>query len=450
MTRKIKYSRLSSILYLYKTNMVIIKNLIFIILIAFLITSCDLLSIKKQQEKAAEFCQLAGTIATEQPNKSNLIVVLLRHKSGSIKDKNNWTLVDHYVLEKTGKWFFHSLPGTYFLTAFQDINNNKIFERNEPAIPLDSKKKFNCAPNEHKSGINLVIPHQGRIPGDAPVDISTLQARSKAEQLNVSLGQALAIGEVISLEDQRFSHENARKGLWKPFDFIWESKPGIYFLQPYDENKIPVLFIHGINGTPIEFNFLIKNLDQSRFQPWVAYYPSGSKLNNIAIHLNRTINQLKAHHHFQNLFIVAHSMGGLVARGMILENSETFQEKLYSLFISISTPWNGHAAAQMAKHAPAAVYSWLDMTPGSEFLTQLFYKESRIRHLPAHTSHHLIFTYLSGKSDDSTVSIESQLRPEAQKDAEHIYGFLQSHSGVLEHTETSKLINQTLYDANNE
>jgi len=427
------------------------KNLILVILIAFLINGCDLLSIKEQQEKVAKFCQIKGTVVAEQPT-NGLIVALIRYKTSSFKDNDNWALVDHYVLEKAGQWAFYASPGTYFLTAFQDINNNKIFERNEPAIPFDSKKKFNCGSGEHKTGINLVIPHDGRIPGNAPVDISKLQARSKSEQLNASLGQALAIGEVINLDDQRFSRENASKGLWKPFDFIWESKPGVYFLQPYDENKIPVLFVHGITGTPIEFSFLIKNLDHSRFQPWVAYYPSGSQLINIATILNRTIIQLKAQHHFKKIFLVAHSMGGLISRSMILENSKTFQDQLYASFISISTPWNGHSAAQIAKYAPAAAYSWLDMTPGSEFLTQLFYAENNIRpiHLPPHMPHSLIFTYLHSESDDGTISIESQLRAEAQEDASHLYGFLQSHNGILEDLKTSKLINQLLFDADNE
>jgi len=426
--------------------MITIKNIIFITFIVPLITSCSFINIIEQQEKAAEFCQLTGTIATEKASKNSLIIALLRHKSGPLTNKDNWGLVDHYVLAKPGQWGFYSRSGTYFLTAFQDINNNKIFERDEPAIPFNSEKKFICAANEHKSGIKLVIPDQGRIPGDAPVDISNLQARSKAEQLNVSLGQSLAIGEVISLEDQRFSRENASKGLWAPFDFIWESKPGIYFLQPYDKNKIPVLFIHGINGTPTEFSFFINNLDHSRFQPWVAYYPSGSKLNNIATHLNRTVIQLKAQHHFKRIFLVAHSMGGLVARGMILENNKTIQEKLYSLFISISTPWNGHNAAKIAQYAFAAAYSWLDITPGSQFLSGLFYKKNKSihLHLPTNISHHLIFTYLTGESDDGTISIESQLRSEAQKNADHLYGFLQSHNGILEHIKTSTLINQIL------
>ena len=87
------------------------------------------------------------------------------------------------------------------------------------------------------------------------------------------------------------------------------------------------------------------------------------------------------------------------------------------------------------------------MTPGSQFLTQLFYKESVSRHLPTQIPHHLIFTYLSAEADDGTISIESQLRSEAQEDADHLYGFLQSHNGVLEDVKTSTLPNQLLLDA---
>ena len=58
--------------------MISIKNITFVTTLVSLVTSCGFISIKEQQEKAADFCQLTGTIATEQVNKSNLIVALLR------------------------------------------------------------------------------------------------------------------------------------------------------------------------------------------------------------------------------------------------------------------------------------------------------------------------------------------------------------------------------------
>jgi len=429
--------------------MIYIKKIIFLILISSLITGCALINIKDQQQKAANFCQLKGTINTELDSNNGLIVVLFRHKEGAFDQKQSWSLVDHYTLDKPGQWAFYSSPGTYFLTAFQDINNNQIFERNEPAIPFNPKQKFTCLNNSNETNINLVIPHLGRIPGEKSIDISKLQVRTKEQQLNVSLGQALAVGEVIDLTDPRFSQENASKGLWRPFDFIWESKPGIYFLQQYDKRKTPVLFIHGINGSPAEFKFLIEHLDHSRFQPWVAYYPSGAKLKNIASHLNRTLEQLKTKHHFKNILLVAHSMGGLVTRSMILEQNKALDNNFYSLFVSISTPWNGHSAAKMTKYAPAAAYSWLDLSPDSQFLTNLFYSEngSSTQPLSINLPHHLIFTYLTGEADDGTISIESQLRLEAQEDATGLYGYLQSHTGILKNLKTSTVLNKILGDS---
>ena len=410
------------------------------------------MTVKEQQHKVSSFCQFLGTIKPELREKGILVVVLFRHKGGTLENKLNWNLVDHFMLEKAGQWGFYARPGTYYLTAFQDIDQNRVYERDEPAIPLDNNKIFSCLSGEIKSEIELMIPHQGRIPGDAPLDISQLKLRSVTEQLNVSLGQSLAIGEVISLDDQRFSRENANKGLWRPFDFIWESKLGIYFLQNYDQEKTPVLFIHGINGTPRDFDFLINHLNTSLFQPWVFYYPSGGHLEAIATNLSRLITQLKAQYRFQNLNIVAHSMGGLVARDTILNYTENIDENLISLFASIATPWNGNNTAQLAAdHSPITVFSWLDMASSSQFLSHLFFTDSKLqpRRLPPTLQHHLIFTFLPNQSGDGVVSLESQLRQEAQDNAARIYGFMQSHTEVLEDTKTSELLNRLLLDNEN-
>ncbi len=415
-----------------------------------LLAGCDLLAVREQQQKSEVFCLLRGDVKPEKPEEGDLVVVLLRHKGGAVTAKENWGLVDHFLLEKPGTWFFYANPGTYYLTAFQDTNHDQIFERDEPAIPIDLNKAFRCAAGEAKNNLDLVIPHDGRIPGEGSVDISAMQVRSATEQLNVSLGQSLVIGETATLDNPRFARENASKGLWRPFDFIVEARPGIYFLGPYDPAKTPVLFVHGINSTPLDFSHLIGHLDHSRFQPWVYYYPSGAKLERLGHVLNNIIMQLKAEHGFQRLFVVAHSMGGLVSRSALLENSETAGKRLVPLFVSIASPWNGHRAAQLGvDYAPTAVYSWIDMAPGSQFLTQLYYQapNSTRRHLPSGLAHHLMFTFLPTESGDGTVSLESQLREEAQQEASRLYGFAQSHTGVLDYPKTSDLLNQILLDA---
>ena len=124
------------------------------------------------------------------------------------------------------------------------------------------------------------------------LDIAALQKRTLEGQAERTLGQLTVTGDVISLADARFTQQNAESGLWRPFDFVQNSWAGIYFLEPYDAKKVPVLFVHGINGTPASFDYLIEHLDSTRFQPWVYYYPSGLHLAGIANHLDDTLAKL--------------------------------------------------------------------------------------------------------------------------------------------------------------
>jgi hypothetical protein len=49
------------------------------------------------------------------------------------------------------------------------------------------------------------------------------------------------MGQVVSLDDPRFSATNARWGLWVPLEFLPETGAGLYFLQEYARDKTPIL-----------------------------------------------------------------------------------------------------------------------------------------------------------------------------------------------------------------
>jgi len=334
--------------------------------------------------------------------------------------QSNWQMVDHFLLEQPGSWFFLASPGKYLLTAFVDVNRNQIYEHEEPAIPFDFSKAIDCQVGVKGIQRNLIIHPQDRIVASIDRDLDKLQVRSVGDQMSIALGQKLNVGEVTTLKDVRFSRENAERGLWRPFEFISERKAGLYFLEPFSPAKTPVLFVHGINGTPLDFGQLIAQLDRSRFQPWVFYYPSGAHLERIGRVLAQLIAQSKMEYCFQHLRVVAHSMGGLVARKALLTLPQLGSDVDIPLFISIGTPWNGHQAAKLGvDYAPTPVYSWIDMAPGSRFLEALF-KDERTegrRQLPINVAHHLVFTFLLTESGDGTVSLASQLRSEAQEES---------------------------------
>ncbi len=87
------------------------------------------------------------------------------------------------------------------------------------------------------------------------------------------------------LEEKRFSRDAASEGLWHPRRFIDRENAGIYFSSRTDPKRTPVLFVHGYDGSPRDFAYLIAQLDGTRFQAWVYNYPSGLRLPMVAEHL---------------------------------------------------------------------------------------------------------------------------------------------------------------------
>ena len=84
------------------------------------------------------------------------------------------------------------------------------------------------------------------------------------------------------------------------------------------------------------------------------------------------------------------------------------------------------------KWAPTVVPSWFDMKQGSRFLDDLF-----DRKLKGRVNHHLFYGYHAKRSpimpaeNDGTVSVASQLRPEAKADAASVQGYDEDHVSIL-------------------
>jgi len=423
-------------------------------LVAVILGGCVFFDVKEQQEKLGAFCSLSGTVASEGADDTPLVVILVR-KEGHGDQLEDWSVFDHFVLERSGRWVFGVNVGQYGFAAFEDVNGNLIYQPGEPFLQVDLDSPITCKAGDEIRDIELIIPRDGRPRIDGPIDVAALQTRTVHDQMRTSIGLVTAVGDVVSLSDPRFSPENARNGMWRPFDFLFEAKPGIYLLEPYDPDKIPVLFVHGVQGTPRNFEYLIDNLDRDIFQPIVYYYPSGISFAALAEHLDQTMIKLRRRHGFEKTHVVAHSAGGLVSRAFVFNHRESLGAGSIPTLLTIATPWDGHeAAGRGVERAPAVVDSWRDLAPGSQFLTELFSTGSGAevveKDLPDDVTHHLLFAFRRdpgtfGPSDDETITVDSQLRWEAQEDAGHrIYGFNETHVGVLKSEEVANLINDIL------
>lgn len=429
------------------------------LLVALLAGGCvmlDIGNVPQQQRKIDSACRIDGSVRTEGNADHPLVVVLARLTGTDPRSRASWRIADHFVLDQAGRWQFAAGPGTYGLVAFEDANADLRYETGEPLLRMKDDGLIECTPGKQVAGIELAIPADGRPREDGDIDVAALQARNAGDQMQATLGEVTAVGEIATMDDPRFTDEVGVIGLWRPFDFLFDYRPGIYLLEPYDASKIPVVFVHGITGHPANFRSIVGRLDRRRFQPFLYFYPSGAHLDLVADHLAQTMMKLEARHGIRRFYVVAHSMGGLTARGFVLRHKALAPRVDIPLFVSLSTPWDGHKGASYGvEMSPAVVRVWYDMAPGSAYLTSLYYGDAdkrTPRKLGPDTAHHLLFTFRSsgtvniGEANDDTVTVASQLRPEAQHDAVRLYGFNDTHMGILDSADAWAVLEGLLDD----
>ncbi|MEO6845929.1 MAG: alpha/beta fold hydrolase [Chthoniobacterales bacterium] len=105
------------------------------------------------------------------------------------------------------------------------------------------------------------------------------------------------------------------------------NKAGLYFCEPYNPNKIPVLFVHGLMSSPHTWINFINELNNDpefrrHYQSWLFLYPSGAPIGGTAMKLREDLATAATHYPLKhNLIIVGHSMGGILTRMQVTDTS---------------------------------------------------------------------------------------------------------------------------------
>lgn len=350
--------------------------------------------------------------------------------------------IDTYAVQYgPGEFKLVRRRGEFFLMAFADANNDLTFQHAEYVGWYGKPSPVHAVRGgDDLTGMDITL----RSPENARREVPAIYApRLKPVR---ALRDTIHIGALTNLEDRRFTPEIAAMGLWEPVEFIKQGNSGIFLLEPYAADKIPVLLVHGIGGAAHEWRSVVAALDRERYQPWLAQYPSGMRLDLLSRTVNQGLNELQVKYRFDQLYVVAHSMGGLLARGFINENRKRNANSPIRKFITISTPWGGHtAAAAGVERSPVIVPVWHDMAPNSAYIQSLFANE-----WPADLPFYLLFTYkgassiLGGDNTDGAVTIASQLAQPAQLAASLELGFDENHSSVLKSADLHATLNALL------
>ncbi len=108
---------------------------------------------------------------------------------------------------------------------------------------------------------------------------------------------------------------------------------GLYFLQPYDPDRIPLVFVHGLFSTPWTWVETINGVQadpeiRKHYQFWIFAYPTGNPILYSALRLREELakaDQLYPNH--KPYVVVGHSMGGMLTHDQVVTVNEGMWEK---------------------------------------------------------------------------------------------------------------------------
>ncbi|MCH2115511.1 MAG: hypothetical protein MK171_11455 [Pirellulales bacterium] len=137
-----------------------------------------------------------------------------------------------------------------------------------------------------------------------------------------------------SLDDSRLS----TLGLLKPEKA--EGLRGLYMLEPYQPDKIPVVMVHGLWSSPVTWMEMFNDLRsdpqiREYYQFWFYLYPSGqpfwfsaAAMRKDLAHMRESLDPTNVYPALDQMVLVGHSMGGLVCKLQTIDSGNDFWDVL--------------------------------------------------------------------------------------------------------------------------
>jgi len=334
-----------------------------------------------------------------------------------------------------------TLPDGHFdLVVFGDIDGDGVFAQTEVIGHQTIDLNRADVPDMVLGQVDVRLTEASAVDWLVAIDVPDTEGRIES--------LFYPSGTLRSLDDPIFDASFSTLGMYDPASFLEQAPIMFYALDEELGFKVPVVFVHGINGSAREFEGLVSYLDRSRYKPWFYHYPSGGDLDQLAelfyeIFLSGKIYDSKG----MPIIVVAHSMGGLIAREALNKYEGRSRENEMHLLVTMATPFGGHAAAVKGEeHGLIVLPSWRDLNPENDFIANLYRMP-----LPDFTHHELIYAFQNpgtiklGENSDGVVALTSQLHPQAQTQASGQFGFDNSHTDILESEEVATHL-QTLLE----
>jgi len=409
-------------------------SVLFTLIISVILGACGPFKKLRGNLKFMERSSIVTVHLSNSETFKNIKGVIIEYESGA----NIIRSVDYTAVNDLGVFvFFVVSSSNQYVMAYSDQNKNEQYDRGEAAW-ISSDAQGEAVPvdfdaSTHKAKLSGTLSRTAKIPDHLMGDLERFQQGRSRDEVISKLTIPIALGEIGDLDSPQFSAQRGESGLWEPAGFPIHSGIGVYFLERYQPTKTPVLFVYGAAGSPQDWKTFFSKIDRKKYQPWFFYYPTGRRLDEMAEALNTAVKSLYGHYRFERLHVVAHSMGGMVARSFVVKNVEEDHQTYIKKLVTISTPWGGHEAAEMGvKHSPQVVPSWRDMAAGSSFQKKLYAHQ-----LHGKVQHFLIYGNEGKKSllipgaNDGTVSVASETYAPVFEHATRTLKVHATHTSIL-------------------
>jgi len=126
-------------------------------------------------------------------------------------------------------------------------------------------------------------------------------------------------------------------GLYRLFNSDIElQNAGVYLMEPYQPDKIPVVMVHGLMSSPLTWAGMFNDLRgdpelRKNYQFMFFMYPTGLPIGYSASILREQLNALRTRFDptgsnpcFNQMVLIGHSMGGLLSRAMVQDSGTRY------------------------------------------------------------------------------------------------------------------------------
>ncbi|MCI0332451.1 MAG: alpha/beta fold hydrolase [Planctomycetes bacterium] len=168
-----------------------------------------------------------------------------------------------------------------------------------------------------------------------PLDRQSIDVAGRGVPLEADLSTPLA----YFLNQPEFQDADlSTKGLLHPSEA--RNLQGLYMLEPFDPDKMPVVMVHGLWSSPITWMEMYNDLRsdplvRQHYQFWFYLYPTGQPFwisatqmrEDLAL-MRRELDPKREDPALDQMVLVGHSMGGLVSKLQTVESEEAFWETM--------------------------------------------------------------------------------------------------------------------------